>query len=155
MKDNNMYIETQFSIFMVNKPGVLAQVLGEFAQAKINIIAITMMDSMEHGVMRVVFAAPDKAKKLLASLNMPYNETDVLCVRLTNQSGALASVVEKLAKSHINISYAYCTAGAKGGRTTGILKVANVQKAMKILQKTQKKPSKSRPVVRRSRSTKR
>ena len=150
-----MYIETQFSIFMVNKPGMLARVLGEFAQAKINIIALTMMDSMEHGVMRVVFAAPEKAKKVLAKLNMPFNETEVLCIRLTNQSGALASIVEKLAKSHINISYAYCTAGARGGRTTGILKVANVQKAMKILQKTHKKSSKSQPVVRRSRSSKR
>ena len=118
-----MYIEKQFSIFMVNKPGVLSRVLGEFAQAKINIMAITMMDSMEHGVMRVVFAAPDKAKKVLEKLNMPFSETDVLCITLTNQSGALALVAEKLAKNHINISYAYCTSGAKGGRTTGILKV--------------------------------
>jgi len=148
-----MYIETQFSIFMVNKPGVLARVLGEFAQAKINIIAITMMDSMEHGVMRVVFATPDKAKKVLETLNMPYSETDVLCITLTNESGALASVAEKLARSHINISYAYCTSGAKGGRTTGILKVANVQKAMKVLQESHKKASKSQPVVRRSQSS--
>jgi len=149
-----MYIETQFSIFMVNKPGVLARALGEFAEAKINIIAITMMDSMEHGVMRVVFAVPDKAKKVLEKLNLPFNETNVLCITLTNQSGALALVAEKLAKNHINISYAYCTAGAKGGRTTGILKVANVQKAMKVLQETHKKASKSHPVVRRSRSSK-
>jgi hypothetical protein len=148
-----MYIETQFSIFMVNKPGVLARVLGEFAKAKINIIAITMMDSMEHGVMRVVFASPEKAKKVLVKLNMPYNETQVLCVTLTNQSGALASVVEKLAKNHINISYAYCTAGARGGRTTGILKVANVQKAMKLLEGIHKKASKSQPVVRRPQSS--
>jgi hypothetical protein len=148
-----MYVETQFSIFMVNKPGVLARVLGEFAQAKINIIAITMMDSMEHGVMRVVFAAPEKAKKVLTKLNMPYNETKVLCVTLNNQSGALASVVEKLAKNHINISYAYCTAGARGGRTTGILKVADVQKAIKLLDKIHKKTSKSRPVVRRPRAS--
>jgi hypothetical protein len=148
-----MYIETQFSIFMVNKPGVLARVLGEFAQAKINIMAITMMDSMEHGVMRVVFAEPDKAKKILEKLNMPFSETDVLCITLTNESGALASIAEKLAKSHINISYAYCTAGAKGGRTTGILKVANVQKAMKVLEEIHKKISKSHQEVRRSQSS--
>lgn len=148
-----MYIAKQFSIFMVNKPGVLAKVLGEFAEAKVNIIAITMMDSVEHGVMRVVFAAPEKAKRILKTLNMPYNETNVLCVTLTNKSGALAAIAEKLSKSHINISYAYCTAGAKGGRTTGILKVANVQKAMKVLQEnTAKKMSKSQPQVRRSRS---
>ena len=150
-----MYIAKQFSIFMVNKPGVLAQLLGEFAQAKINIIAMTMMDSMEHGVMRVVFTAPEKAKKVLTNLNMTYNETDVLCVTLTNQSGALATVVEKLSRNHINISYAYCTAGAKGGKTSGILKVANVGKAMKILENPQKKSSKSHPVVRRSKSSRR
>ena len=150
-----MYIATQFSIFMVNKPGVLAQVLGEFARAKINIIAMTMMDSVEHGVMRVVFTAPKKAKEVLAKINMPHNETEVLCVTLTNKSGALAAVAEKLAKSHINISYAYCTAGAKGGRTTGVLKVADVKKAMRILQQNHKKDSKSHPVVRRSQSSRR
>jgi len=147
-----MYIATQFSIFMVNKPGVLAQVLGEFARAKINIIAMTMMDSVEHGVMRIVFTAPKKAKEVLAKINMPHNETEVLCVTLTNKSGALAAVAEKLAKSHINISYAYCTAGAKGGRTSCFLKVADVKKAMRVLQQNLNNDSKSQPVVRRSQS---
>ena len=148
-----MNVATQFSIFMVNKPGVLAQVLGEFARAKINIIAVTMMDSVEHGVMRVIFAAPKRAREVLSKLNMPYNETEVLCVSLTNRSGALATVAERLAKSHINISYAYCTAGAKGGRTTGVLKVADVKKAMRVLQQNHKKESKSKPVVRRPKAS--
>jgi len=153
LKGRGMYIATQFSIFMVNKPGVLAQVLGEFARAKINIIAITMMDSVEHGVMRVIFASPKGAKEVLSKLNMPYNEAEVLCVNLANKAGALAAVAERLAKNHINISYAYCTAGAKGGRTTGVLKVANVKKAMRVLQQNHKKDNKSKPVVRRSRSS--
>jgi len=76
-----MRLEKQFSVFMVNKPGVLAQVLNEFARAKINIIAITMMDSIEHGVMRVVTAGSEKTRGVLAKLNMSYNETEVLCVR--------------------------------------------------------------------------
>jgi len=149
-----MYIATQFSIFMVNKPGVLAQALNEFAQNRLNIIAITMMDSAEHGVMRVVFESSQRAKKVLAKLNMPYNGTEVLCVELMNKAGALAGVVEKLAKNHINISYAYCTAGAKGGRTTGVLKVADVKKAMKVLEKNRKKVSKTKKVVRLSRAAK-
>ena len=53
-----MYVAPQFSVFMVNKPGVLAQALGEFAKVRVNIVAITMMDSAEHGVMRVVFEDP-------------------------------------------------------------------------------------------------
>jgi hypothetical protein len=138
---------------MVNKPGVLAQVLGEFARAKINIIALTMMDSVEHGVMRVIFESAERAKEILLKLNMPFNETSVLCVNLTNRPGALAAVAERLAKSHVNISYAYCTAGAKGGRTTGVLKVADVKKAIQILQKSDKKAGKSKPVVRRSQAS--
>ncbi len=150
-----MYVATQFSIFMVNKPGVLAQILGEFARAKINVIAMTVMDSVEHGVLRVVLATTKNAEEVLSKLNMPYNQTEVLCVSLDNKAGALATVAEKLAKSHINISYAYCTAGAKGGRTTGVLKVADVKKAMKVLQEGQNKQSKSQPVVRRSQASKR
>ena len=150
-----MHIATQFSIFMVNKPGVLAHILGEFARARINIIAITMMDSVEHGVMRVIFESPEKVKEILSKLNMSYNETEVLCVTLANKPGALGAVAEKLAKNHINISYAYCTAGAKGGRTTGVLKVADVKKAMRILEQNHKKESKSQPVVRRSQSSRR
>ena len=148
-----MRIETQFSVFMVNKPGVLAQVLTEFAKAKINIIAITMMDSVEHGVMRIVNGSGDKIRRVLEKLNMPYSETDVLCVTLSNKAGALASVTQKLAEAHISISYAYCTAGARGGKTTGVLKVADVKKAMKILGEHADKTGRSRPAVRRSPAT--
>jgi len=148
-----MDIAKQFSIFMVNKPGVLAHVLSEFAESKINIIAMTVVDSAEHGVMRVVFGSEKNAEELLKKLNMQYSETDVLRVNLANKSGALAAVAEKLARSHINISYAYCTAGAQGGRTTGILKVADVKKAMRILEPNPKKENKSQPMVRRSRNS--
>jgi hypothetical protein len=137
-----MRIESQFSVFMVNKPGVLAQVLGEFAKAKVNLIALAMMDSVEHGVMRLLAANPQKARDVLTELNLPFKETDVLCVTLSNRSGALAEITEKLSKAHINISYAYCTAGARGGKTTGILKVADVQKAMKTLKGTSTSASK-------------
>jgi len=146
-----MYVTPQFSVFMVNKPGVLAQVLGEFANIKINITAITMMDSAEHGVMRVVFEEPAKARAILSRLNLSYNETEVLCVNLANRAGALATVAEKLAKGHINIAYAYCTAGASGGRTTGVLKVSDVKKAMKLLQ-DHNKESKDLTSLRRSKA---
>ncbi len=144
-----MYVSTQFSVFMVNKPGVLAQILGEFAKFKANITAMTVMDSVEHGVLRVVLDNPEKAEDALSKAGLPFNKTEVLCITLDNKSGALAVVAEKLAKSHINISYAYCTAGARGGRTTGVLKVADVKKAMKILEQGQKKATKSQPVIRR------
>ncbi len=150
-----MYVTSQFSVFMVNKPGVLAQALGEFAKAKLNLVAMTMVDAAENGVMRAVFESPTQAREILSKLNMSYNETDVLCVTLTNRSGALASVAEKLAKNHINISYAYCTAGAKGGKTTGVFKLADVKKAMKVLQQSGQKKDKSELKIRPPKSSQR
>ena len=148
-----MYLETQFSIFMVNKPGVLAQLLNVLAENKINIVAVTMMDSVEHGVMRMVGKGSDKIRDILKKMNVQFSETQVLCVNLPNRAGAFADVANKLSKAHINISYAYCTAGARGGRTTGVLKVADVKKAMKVLEETSvanhKKTSKTPKAVRR------
>jgi hypothetical protein len=149
-----MHLDTQFSIFMVNKPGVLARILTALAAAKVNIVAMTMMDSMEHGVMRLVGSTSHKIREVLNALNLQFSETDVLCVNLPNKAGAFADVTEKLSTSHINISYAYCTAGARGGRTTGVLKVADVKKAMKVLQGHLDIPkAKTDNTVRRSLST--
>jgi hypothetical protein len=148
-----MYITAQFSVFMVNKPGILAHILSQIANAKINIIAMTVMDSVEHGVLRVVLDQPQKAEAIFTEANLPFNKSEVLCVNLDNQAGALAKVAEQLAGNHINITYAYCTAGAKGGRTTGVLKVADVAKAMKILQENPKRLPKSQPQLRRARSS--
>ena len=143
-----MYVDTQFSIFMVNKPGMLAKVLTAFAEAKINIIAITMMDSVEHGVMRIIGESSAKIRDVLTRLNMQYSESEVLCITLSNRAGALAGVTQKLAEAHINISYAYCTAGAKGGKTTGVLKIADVEKAMKVLKSHADTTGKSEPRLR-------
>ena len=145
-----MHIEKQFTIFMINKPGVLSLILAEFATAKINIIALTVMDSAEHGVLRIVATAPERMRTALTKLNLQYDETEVLCVNLANKPGAFAAITEKLAKAHINISYAYCTAGARGGRTTGILKVSDIEKAMKILSVSAQTETKSKPTTRRS-----
>ncbi len=126
----------QFSIFMVNKPGILSRILDEFTKSKINISALTVMDSVEHGVLRVVPEDADKLRNALNKTNIQFNETEVLCVTLPNKSGAFASVTDKLAKAHINIAYAYVTSGAKGGKTTAVMKVADVKKAVKVLQNT-------------------
>ena len=125
----------QFSVFLVNKPGVLAQVTGALAQAKINLVAVTLVDSQEHGVLRMVAEKPNEARDVLKKLNLPMTETEVLCVDLPNRPGALADVATQLGKEHININYAYVTSGAPGGRTTGVFKVADHSKALHVLKK--------------------
>lgn len=149
-----MHLDTQFSIFMVNKPGVLSQILTELASAKVNIVAMTMMDSVEHGVMRLVGTSAEHIRTTLNKLNQQFSETQVLCANLPNHAGAFADITSKLAKAHVNISYAYCTAGARGGRTTAVLKVADVKKAMKVIEgHADVQNKKTKKAVRRSPAT--
>src|SRR5256885_7013867 len=108
----------QFSVFLVNKPGVLAQVTGALADAKVNLIAVTLVDSQEHGVLRLVAENAAAARDVLKKLNLPMTETEVLCLDLPNRPGALADVATLLGKDHININYAYVTIGAPGVATT-------------------------------------
>ena len=131
-----MYLQTQFSVFLVNKPGVLSQVTGALAKARINVIALTLMDSMEHGVLRLVCGDPGAARKVLGTAHDRWTETEVIVLELENKPGSFAKVAEHLAAEHINISYAYCTAGARGGRTTAVFKVADIKKALKVLEQT-------------------
>ena len=128
-----MRVVKQFSVFLINKPGVLAQVVTALAKARINVIALTLVDSSEHGVLRLVCEDPQEALKVLTRTQDVVTETDVLAMELTNEPGALAGVAEKLARAHININYAYVTGGAPGGRTTAIFKVADLNKALHVL----------------------
>lgn len=129
-------VATQFSVFLVNKPGILAQVTRALAQEKVNIVAMTLVDSQEHGVLRFVDEDPTKTREVLKKLNLPMTETDVLCMELSNRPGVLADVAGLLGTNHININYAYVSSGAPGGKTTGVFKVADINKAQRILKES-------------------
>jgi hypothetical protein len=123
----------QISVFLENKPGRLANVLSALAREKVNITALTVMDSHEHSVLRLVTNDPAKTTQVAKTLGTPCAETDVLLVELRNQPGALAHVCESLAAEHINIEYAYCSSGGRNGKVYGIFKVSNNEKAMRVL----------------------
>src|SRR5258706_16438525 len=84
--------QMQFSVFLVNKPGVLAQVTGALAKAKLNVIAMTLADSQENGGLRLGADEPANAGKALGELNLPMTETEVGGLDLPNTPGALADV---------------------------------------------------------------
>jgi hypothetical protein len=123
----------QISVFLENKPGRLAGVLSALAQEKVNVIALTVMDSHEHNVLRMVTEDFDKTRQALKSHGTPFAESEVLMVEVRHQAGALAHVCEVLAAEHINIDYAYCSAGGRNGKTWGIFKLSNADKAIRIL----------------------
>ncbi len=128
-----MHIETQFSIFLINKPGVLAAVTGALAKAKVNIVALTLADAGEHGVLRIVCDDQDKARTVLGRAHDQWTETDVMVMELENRPGAFANMAQRLADEHVNVSYAYCTGGAPGGRTTAVFKAPDLIHAKMVL----------------------
>jgi hypothetical protein len=123
----------QVSVFLENKPGRLANVLRALERQKVNITGMTVMDSHEHSVLRVVTNDTARTGQVLRDLSTPFTETDVLLVELRNHPGALARVCEQLAAEHINIDYCYVSSGGRNGRVLGIFKVSNHEKAARLL----------------------
>ena len=155
MRTNTNGSDTQFSVFLVNKPGILARVCQRLADDKINIVALSMMDSTEHGVLRMIVEDPPRARATLSDLDVPSTEAQVLVTVLPNRPGALADVVQRLSSAHVNVNYAYCTTGAHGGKTLGVFRVSDLNKAVNILseRKPRRKdsPAKVRPATRERR----
>jgi hypothetical protein len=146
MKGKPVSTRKQMTIFLENKPGRLARVLSELARQKINIVALSVMDRHEHGVLRVVTDDEALTARVIHDSNTPFTETDVLAVELKNQPGALAHVCEALAADHISIDYAYCSSGGRNGKVFGIFKVSNVDKAHKVLGTNGSRRSERRPL---------
>ena len=124
---------TQFSVFMISKPGVLQQVCQELAQAKVNLVALTMMDSMEHGVLRIVSDDISRTRDVLKGIGVPVTETDVLSVAMPNHPGAMADICTRLADAKCRVRYAYCTTASRTGKAIGVFKVDNMKKAVSTL----------------------
>jgi hypothetical protein len=144
-----METSKQISVALENKPGRLANALSALAHEKINIIAMTVMDSHEHSVLRLITNDVAKTVRVLNELGARHTETEVVVVELRNQPGALAHVCEQLAESHINIDYAYCSSGGRNGRTVGIFKVSDTSKALRLLaagapRRTERRPLRDR-----------
>jgi hypothetical protein len=123
----------QLSVFLVNKPGVLAQICQRLAADKVHICGMSMMDATEHGVLRLVVDDTQRARDSLAVIGVPTSMTNVLLSPLPNRPDALADVVERLAEAHITVHYAYLSTAERGGKTLGIFKVSNLNRAVQVL----------------------
>src|SRR5262245_22872250 len=139
-----MEIAKQITAFLENKPGRLANICSALAREKINIHALTVMDSKERSVLRLVTNDVERTKVALTSIGTPFQETDVLIIEIENRPGSLAKICEKLAAEHVNIDYAYCSASSRNGRTISVFKVSNAIKASHALANNRNLPSRQR-----------
>lgn len=144
-----MNLTKQLSVFLENKPGRLSTVCAAFAKAKLSIQALTVMDSKEHSVLRVVVDEVSKAEKVLTSLSLPFSTADVVLVELKHQPGAIANICEKLAADHVNIDYMYCSSGNKNGKTLAIMKATPIEKVKSVLEAGGTKTSNGKATTKR------
>jgi hypothetical protein len=128
-----MQITKQLALFLENRPGTLARVCDALAEAKINIYAISMSDTVDHSVVRMVLSDPIRALSIFEEHGTLVVEDDVLMITGDNKPGSLGLLAHKLAKGRINIEYAYCATSPDAKRGLMILRVSNATKAMKVL----------------------
>ena len=116
-----------------NKPGRLAKICEALAHEKINIRALSVMDTSEHSVLRLVVDQLDPTRRVLTSLGSEFTTSEVLAVEMENRPGALTRVLEALAEEHINIEYAYASGASAPGKSLGIFHTNNPKRALQIL----------------------
>jgi hypothetical protein len=124
---------TQLSVAMENKPGQLAKIGAALARAKVNIEAISVVDSAEVGVVRLVTSSSAKAAAALKRAGMAVVQQPVLVAKLPNEPGALGKAAAKLAAAKINIAYAYGSAAGRGAMSTMVMAVSDIAKAARAL----------------------
>ena len=130
-----MEIAKQLSVFLANKPGTLADVCEELAKAKINIFALTISDTADHSVVRMVVSDHEKALQIFEERGVLAVESKVLLIENHNRPGSLAKISKVLAKAKINIEYAYLATspGAKTGLL--VMRVDDTKRGLKALLK--------------------
>src|SRR5919109_3657572 len=128
-----MQITKQLAIFLENKPGTLARVCDALAEAKVNIHAIAVSDTIDHSVIRLVVSDPRRAMLLFEEHGTLVVEDDVLMVDGDNKPGSLARICHKLATARINIEYCYCATSPEAKKGLMILRASDAKKALKVL----------------------
>lgn len=97
----------QVSVFMQNEEGELGKVLKTLAAAGVNIRSLTIAESTDYGILRLILQDPDKGVAALRGASILANTTQVLAVQVPDTPGGMASIVEALSEAGIDIAYAY------------------------------------------------
>src|SRR5215510_7966140 len=126
---------TEFSVNMQDQPGTLGKICQALADRKVNIVAFQSMPFQGKSLVRFVVDNPTTAKSVLDTQKLPYEETEVVQAKFPHRPGELARAASQLGEANININYGYC--GVDPGTKTPLLifGVAEVTRAVKILDK--------------------
>ncbi len=125
-------IETQLAAFLDNRPGMLARATEALAKANINIRALSILDTVDHAIVRMIVDKPAEAQQALSDLKVMIQCREVVFMDIPNEVGALAAIAQKLASAGINLEYAYSTTSS--AKTTSIvLRTSDLEAAISVL----------------------
>ena len=97
----------QLTVFIENKPGRLEEVTRHLADENINLYALTIADTTDFGILRVIVSEPEKAEKILKEKNFMVRTSSVVAVPMDHRPGALNKILQKLKNLDISIEYMY------------------------------------------------
>ena len=123
---------TQLSVFLENRPGQLAAAVRTISEAGVNLRALSLADTKDFGLLRLIVDDIPKAKQVLSERSIVL-ETPVIAARMDDVSGALDHILQLLETTQINVEYMYAFTGASAGSAYVVLRVDDAETAEKAL----------------------
>lgn len=123
----------QISIFIENKKGALLEVTKFIADKKINILALSIADTQDFGILRIITENPNEVRDILRDAGYTVTATSVLAAALDDTPGSMANILEILTNADINVEYTYAFMSHIKDKAYMIFRVDNNDKATKAL----------------------
>ena len=123
----------QISIFIENEKGSLAEVTKFIADKKINLKALSIADTQDFGILRIITDKPDEARDMLKNEGYTVTATSVLAVELTDAPGSMASILSVLSENNVSVEYTYAFMSTVENKAYMIFRVDDNDKATKTL----------------------
>jgi len=121
----------QLSVFLENKTGHLNQILAVLARNNINIVALTVADSSDYGILRAIVSDPEKALKTLREEQFSVRVHDILSIEMDAAPGSMSHILDLFTNADICIEYVY--AFSFGSKSILMVRTDNCDKAMEVI----------------------
>jgi hypothetical protein len=126
----------QISVFLENKPGVLEQVTGVLKEAGINIRTLTLADTADFGILRMIVNDVDTTARILMENGFRVSRTSVVGVEVPDRPGGLHGILSVLAGSGVNVEYMYAFVERNGENAVMIFRFDDPDRAIALLQES-------------------
>ena len=121
----------QLSVFLENREGRLDEVLNTLGTNGVNIVALSLADTADYGMLRMIVSDPQKGKAVLKEAGITSMLTDVVALRVPHAAGSLSKAMHEIVQAGINVEYMY--AFANGADASAVLKSDNPEKVVAVL----------------------